>query len=165
MWSTSSSLIMTELASEVLRALTGKTLVTAESITGGGIGAALTAVSGSSAVYKGGIISYCDRVKHRVLGVPQALLDTYGAVSAPVAQAMAQGARERVGGETAVSVTGLAGPGGDDFGNPVGTVFIGYADSRGALVRHFQFSGSRDEIRNQTVEAALRLLLEQNQTD
>ena len=85
---------MTSLCCKVLEALAGKTLATAESCTGGGIGAALTAIPGSSAVYKGGIISYTNWVKHNLLGVDQHLLDTLGAVSAPVAEAMAKGARE-----------------------------------------------------------------------
>ena len=98
---------------EVLKALEGRTLVTAESCTGGGIGAALTAVPGSSSVYKGGIISYTNWVKHHRLGVDEGLLETVGAVSAPVAEAMAKGAREAIQADIAVSVTGLAGPGGD----------------------------------------------------
>ena len=110
---------------EVLKALEGRTLVTAESCTGGGIGAALTAVPGSSSVYKGGIISYTNWVKHHLLGVDEGLLETVGAVSAPVAEAMARGARQALQADVAVSVTGLAGPGGDEFGNPVGTVYIG----------------------------------------
>ena len=80
---------MTTLCSEVLQTLGGKTLVTAESLTGGGIGNALTAVSGSSAVYKGGIISYTNEVKNKLLGVPMDVLEQYGAVSKPVARAMA----------------------------------------------------------------------------
>ena len=109
---------MTSLCCKVLEALAGKTLATAESCTGGGIGAALTAIPGSSAVYKGGIISYTNWVKHNLLGVDQHLLDTLGAVSAPVAEAMAKGAREAIQADIAVSVTGLAGPGGDEFENP-----------------------------------------------
>lgn len=128
---------MTTLCCEVLSALAGKTLVTAESCTGGGIGAALTAVPGSSNVYKGGIISYTNWVKHHLLGVDEGLLETVGAVSAPVAEAMARGAREALQADVAVSVTGLAGPGGDEFGNPVGTVFIGYCDESIVLSRHF----------------------------
>ncbi len=143
-----------------MQALAGRTLATAESCTGGGIGACLTAVSGSSAVYKGGIISYCNDVKHRVLGVPAELLDSCGAVSAPVAEAMAVGARAVCQTDAAVSVTGLAGPGGDDFGNPVGTVFIGYAEESRVLSRHFVFAGDRDSVRQQAVEAALALILE-----
>ena len=100
---------MMSLCCEVLKKLQGRTLVSAESCTGGGIGAALTAVPGSSEVYKGGIISYTNWVKANVLHVPQALLDTVGAVSAPVAEAMAKGAREVLQADVAVSVTGLHG--------------------------------------------------------
>ena len=116
---------MTSLCCDVIRSLQGRTLVTAESLTGGGIGAALTSVSGSSAVYKGGIISYTNAVKNRILGVPLEMLDQYGAVSEPVAKAMAEGVRTLLEADISVSVTGLAGPGGDEYGNPVGTVFIG----------------------------------------
>ena len=150
------------LCSEVLKILSGKTLVTAESCTGGGIGAALTAVSGSSEVYKGGIISYCNELKMSLLGVEQQMLDEYGAVSAPVAQAMAIGARTKLLADVAVSVTGLAGPGGDDFGNPVGTVFIGYSDKKQSFSRKFRISGDRECIREQAVRAALKIVLEQN---
>ena len=147
---------------DVLSCLTGKTLVTAESCTGGGIGAALTAVPGSSSVYKGGIISYTNWVKQHLLGVDAQLLETFGAVSAPVAEAMAQGARQRLCADVAVSVTGLAGPGGDEFGNPVGTVFIGYSVYLQTVSRKFLFAGDRDAVRRQAVEAALDLILELN---
>lgn len=151
---------MTNPAYDVIRALTGRTLATAESCTGGGIGAALTAVPGASAVFKGGIISYCNEIKHRLLGVEEALLEQYGAVSAPVAEAMALGARAALGADMAVSVTGLAGPGGDEFGNPVGTVFLGWTDGENTRVKRCLFSGSREEIRRQAVEAALTMILE-----
>lgn len=147
-------------ASKVIHALQGKNLVTAESLTGGGIGAILTAVPGASAVYRGGIISYTDEVKREVLGVPGAYLKTFGAVSAPVAEAMAVGARDLLHADVAVSVTGLAGPTGDEFGNPVGTVFIGYADAKGVTVEEHHFSGDREAVRNQTIQAALNLVLE-----
>lgn len=153
---------MTSLCCKVLEALAGKTLATAESCTGGGIGAALTAIPGSSAVYKGGIISYTNWVKHNLLGVDQHLLDTLGAVSAPVAEAMAKGAREAIQADIAVSVTGLAGPGGDEFGNPVGLVFIGYSDAGKTLSRRFLFSGSREEIRQAACREALQLILDNN---
>ena len=153
---------MTNLYSKVLSALSGKTLVTAESLTGGGIGAALTSVSGASAVYKGGVISYTNAVKEQILGVHGDVLADCGAVSAPVAEAMAKGVRKLLDADVAVSVTGLAGPGGDDFGNPVGTVFIGYVDDRRAVVKHCAFAGNRYEIRNQTIETALQLVLEYN---
>ena len=153
---------MTKLCSDVLKALAGKTLVTAESCTGGGIGAALTAVSGASAVYKGGIISYTNWVKHNLLHVDEDLLNEVGAVSAPVAEAMARGARDALQADVAVSVTGLAGPGGDEFGNPVGTVFIGYCDEKICLSRKYLFSGSREEIRTAAIREALRVVLDQN---
>lgn len=148
------------LCCEVLKKLQGRTLVSAESCTGGGIGAALTAVPGSSEVYKGGIISYTNWVKANVLHVPQALLDTVGAVSAPVAEAMAKGAREVLQADVAVSVTGLAGPGGDEYGNPVGTVFLGYSDEKETIFREFHFRGDRDAVRSQALEEALKLVLE-----
>lgn len=153
---------MMSLPSDVIRLLQGRTLATAESCTGGGIGAALTGVSGSSAVFKGGIISYCNEVKHKVLGVDQIILDTIGAVSAPVAEAMASGARRVLDADIAVSATGLAGPGGDEFGNPVGTVFIGYSDCKATFAREYHFSGNREDVRNQAIESALGLILEQN---
>ncbi len=153
---------MTRLCCDVLKRLEGKTLATAESCTGGGIGAALTAIPGSSAVYKGGIISYTNAVKHNLLGVDYALLDEFGAVSAPVAQAMAAGARKAIGADIAVSVTGLAGPGGDDYGNPVGRVYIGYSDETAILSREFTFPGDRETVRAQAVMEALKLILELN---
>ena len=153
---------MTSLCCKVLEALAGKTLATAESCTGGGIGAALTAIPGSSAVYKGGIISYTNWVKHNLLGVDQHLLDALGAVSAPVAEAMAKGAREAIQADIAVSVTGLAGPGGDEFGNPVGLVFIGYSDAGKTLSRRFLFPGSREEIRQAACREALKFILDNN---
>ena len=154
---------MTTLCSDVISLLRGKTLATAESLTGGGIGAQITAVSGSSAVYKGGIISYTNAVKETILGVPGEVLEHCGAVSAETARHMAEGARRLLMADAAVSVTGLAGPGGDDFGNPVGTVCIGYADKRQRLAKHYRFYGDRDEIREQAVRAALELVLEVNQ--
>lgn len=153
---------MMNLCCDVLEGLNGKTLVTAESCTGGGIGAALTAVPGSSAVYKGGIISYTNWVKANVLGVSQDVLDKLGAVSAPVAEQMAAGARRVLRADVAVSVTGLAGPGGDEYGNPVGTVFIGYSDAKKTLSAEYHFTGDRDAVRASTIREALKLVL-QNQ--
>ena len=144
---------------EVLGRLRGETLVTAESLTGGGIGAALTAVPGSSAVYKGGVISYCDEVKAEILGVDPEILLRQGAVSAPTARAMAEGVRSLLKANVAVSVTGLAGPAGDDFGHSVGTVFIGYADEQGSRALEFHFSGDREAVRRETVREALKLIL------
>ena len=154
--------MMTHLCCDVLKRLEGKTLCTAESCTGGGIGAALTAIPGSSAVYMGGIISYTNEIKQKLLGVNPVLLKNLGAVSAPIAEAMAMGARKALDADIAVSVTGLAGPGGDDRGNPVGLVFIGYADDKRITSRRFVFSGDREEVRRQAVEQALKLILELN---
>ena len=154
--------MMTSLTCNVLKRLEGKTLATAESCTGGGIGAALTAIPGSSEVYKGGIISYPNEIKQKLLGINPILLKNLGAVSAPIAEAMALGARNALNADIAVSVTGLAGPGGDDRGNPVGLVFIGYADDKRITSRRFTFAGDREEVRKQAVEEALKLILELN---
>ena len=151
---------MTNLCCKVLQSLAGKTLATAESCTGGMIGATLTAIPGSSTVYKGGVISYTNQVKHDLLDVPMEVLDGVGAVSAPVAEAMASGARKALKADIAVSVTGLAGPSGDEYGNPVGTVYIGYADKERCIAKAFLFSGDRDQIRCQAAEAALQMILE-----
>ena len=149
-----------KLSCDVIAALQGRTLVTAESCTGGGIGAELTAVPGSSKVYKGGIISYTNAVKVGQLGVSPEILNREGAVSAPVAEAMASGARERLCADIAISVTGLAGPDGDEFGNPVGTVFIGYSDKNKTVSCKYLFFGNRQEIRRQAIDAALEIILE-----
>ena len=100
-----------------------------------------------------------EEVKNALLGVEKNLLEEKGAVSAPVAEAMAKGARARLNADIAVSVTGLAGPGGDDFGNPVGTVFLGYADDKTAIWEEHHFTGDREAVRAQAAEAALALIL------
>ena len=151
---------MMKLWSDVICALEGKTLVTAESCTGGGIGSALTSVPGSSVVYKGGVICYTNWVKEHILGVDPKLLATFGPVSAPVAGAMAQGVRNALEADISLSVTGLAGPGGDAFGNPVGTVYIGCDSDWRSEVREYHFDGDRSAVREQAVNAALMLALE-----
>ena len=153
---------MTGLCCDVLSALRAKgmTLVTAESLTGGGIGAALTAGPGASNVFKGGVISYVDQVKEEMLGVSRGVLDCYGAVSSQTAEAMAIGVRKLLKADAAVSVTGLAGPGGDEFGHEVGTVFIGFSTQTTTMVAECHFEGNREEVRSQTVLAALRLILD-----
>ena len=150
------------LCCDVLKALTGKTLATAESCTGGMIGQMLTSVPGASAVYKVGVISYWSAVKESVLGVSKADLAQYGPVSESVAKQMAAGVRKLLDADVAVSVTGLAGPDGDEFGRPVGTVFVGYCDEKRSVVRECHFSGDRDAVRKQAAEAALMLILECN---
>lgn len=152
--------MMIHLCCDVLSSLKGQSLVTAESCTGGGIGTALTSVAGSSKVYKGGIISYTNDVKIQQLQVSAELIDREGAVSALVAEAMAVGVRNVLAADVAVSVTGLAGPDGDDRGNPVGTVYIGYADKNGVTNRKFLFCGDRETIRNQAIIAALEFVLQ-----
>lgn len=154
---------MTTLCCEVLAALKGKTLVSAESLTGGGIGAALTAIPGSSEVYKGGVISYTNWVKHNILGVDEYILNRYGAVSLWTAGAMAKGVRKLLEADVAVAVTGLAGPGGDEFGHSVGTVYIAYEDMGHAEAKGYHFEGTREEIRLQTIREALKLILKYNQ--
>lgn len=121
---------MTDLCCNVLNALKGFSLVSAESCTGGGIGAALTSISGSSEVYKGGVICYANGVK-RLLKA-----------------------------DTAISVTGLAGPGGDEYGNAVGTVFIGCSFLEGTTVKEYHFYGDRKTVRKKAIKAALELLLD-----
>lgn len=151
---------MTTLCCEVLNALAGKTLATAESCTGGMIGAALTAVPGASRVYKGGVVSYWSEVKEKLLGVSGEDLENLGPVSMQVAGAMAQGTRKLLKTDVAVSVTGLAGPDGDEFGRPVGTVFVGFDNGARTVVRQYRFGGDRDSVRRQAAEAALKLILE-----
>ena len=159
---------MMTLAYKVVHALGTRTAATAESCTGGMIGAALTAVPGASRVFKGGVISYTNEIKSRLLHVDEKLLETHGAVSAPVAEAMAKGARMALGTDLAVSVTGLAGPGGDEFGNSVGTVFIGCASESITRTEEYHFAGDREAVRQQAAKAALILLLrmcEENKED
>lgn len=138
----------------------GCTAATAESCTGGGIGAALTEVGGSSKWYVGGWVTYTNELKTRLLGVPESLLDATGpgAVSSEVVEAMAQGARQRSGADVGVAVSGIAGPDGGSAIKPVGTVWIAVADDRGVDVRCMLFPGSRDTVRSETVRSALQLL-------
>ena len=152
--------MMTSLTCDVIKALKGKTLVTAESCTGGGIGAALTSVPGSSEVFKGGIICYTNWVKENILEVNPATLKKYGAVSIPVAAEMAFNARLMMDANIGLSVTGLAGPGGDDYGNPVGTVCIGYSSHERSMAKQFWFSGDRGTVRQHAIHAALSIVLE-----
>lgn len=136
------------------------TIATAESCTGGLLGKSITDVSGSSAVYPGGVISYCNRIKHEILGVDQTLLDTLGPVSAPVAHAMARGVKRMIGADLGVGVTGIAGPNSDETGRPVGLVYIAATYGSMTLVREYRFDGDRAAIRAQAAEAAAELALE-----
>ena len=126
----------------------GLTLGTAESCTGGLIAKRFTDLPGASAVFRGGVVSYAAQVKHTVLGVPQALLEQYGAVSEPVARAMAEGARRVLGCDLAMAATGVAGPDPDERGNPVGLVFLALAAPDGVWVRQVNMSFERTRIRH-----------------
>ncbi len=138
----------------------GRTLAAAESCTGGLIAKRMTDLAGASQIFLGGVVSYTNAVKARVLGVPQALLDEYGAVSEPVARAMAEGVRRITGADYGVSVTGVAGPDRDDRGNAVGTVYVALAGAEGTVCRLCRFGHlSRAEIRERAAAAALALLL------
>ena len=138
----------------------GLTVGTAESCTGGLIGGALTAVPGSSAAYAGGVVSYSNALKTELLGVPEPLLASHGAVSEEVARAMANGALERLGVDVAVSVTGIAGPGGGSEGKPVGTVWIAVAEIETTLAWMMNYGDvGRDDVRELTVRDALERML------
>ena len=149
-----------ELPAAVLAELgrTRRTLVTAESCTGGMISAALTAVPGASNAYLGGAVVYSNRLKHRLLGVPQEILDRFGAVSAECAGAMVDGAAERLGGDCAIAVTGIAGPAGDDTDKPVGLVYIGVRAGEKRSVEEFHFRGDRNAVRERSCGSALLML-------
>jgi nicotinamide-nucleotide amidase len=136
----------------------GLTLATAESCTGGLVAARLTAIPGSSDVFLGSIVAYADAVKAEQLGVPSEVLETFGAVSAETAAAMAQGARARLGTDVAVSVTGVAGPGGGTPEKPVGLVFVHAAGPQGERTLRLDFPGDRDTIRGRATVAALHLV-------
>lgn len=151
-----------ELRKAVLAALKERrlTVATAESCTGGLLSAALTDLGGSSSVFKGGVVSYWTEVKGEVLGVSRETLDCYGAVSPQTAQEMAERARELVGSDLGISVTGVAGPDRDERGNPVGCVYVALSDGEKTVVRRPPNLGTeRGEIRQNTVEYALKLLL------
>jgi nicotinamide-nucleotide amidase len=136
----------------------GLTLATAESCTGGLVGGRVTDVPGSSDVFVGGIVAYSDAVKAAALGVPAELLRRHGAVSAEVAAAMARGARVALGADVAVSVTGIAGPGGGTEEKPVGLVFLHASGPDGELARRLDFPGDRETIRGRSAVAALHLV-------
>ncbi|MXW12760.1 MAG: competence/damage-inducible protein A [Synechococcus sp. SB0668_bin_13] len=150
------------LASVVLNLLMERhqTVATAESCTGGGVAAALTAVPGSSAVVLGGIVAYANAVKHKLLGVAATDLERHGAVSTPVAKAMAAGARHRLGADWGVAVTGVAGPGGGSADKPVGLVVFAVANAQGAVAVTQRFGSSRGRhwIQSVSVGASLDLL-------
>lgn len=146
----------------------GVTLGTAESCTGGMVAERLTSIPGSSDVFVGAIVAYADEVKARELGVPQAVLEQHGAVSAQTAAAMAAGARERLGADVAVAVTGVAGPGGGSPEKPVGLVFLHAEAPGGRRSADFVFPGDRSAVRRRAAVTALhqlRRLLQQTRDE
>jgi nicotinamide-nucleotide amidase len=152
----------TTLEQAVIQQLTdrGLTVAVAESCTGGLLGSRLTGVSGSSAAFMGGVISYSNEAKRDLLGVDEALLREHGAVSDPVARAMAVGVRERLGAEIGVSITGVAGPTGGTAEKPVGLVYIGLASGDRVTARENHFVGQRQDIRVRSAQMALQMLHE-----
>lgn len=138
-----------------------KTVATAESCTGGLISMRLTEVAGSSAYFMQGVVTYSNDAKIRILGVPESLISEFGAVSSESAEAMASGMLRLAGTDYAISVTGIAGPGGGTEKKPVGTVFIGCASSGGVATRHLLIPGDRELVRWRASQAALDLLRRQ----
>ena len=133
-------------------------MATAESCTGGMIAACCTDLPGSSNWFERGFVTYSNAAKTELLGVPAALIDIHGAVSEPVARAMAEGARKALPADIAVATTGIAGPGGGSEDKPVGLVFIAVADARGTLVRELRTGGDREYIKQWTSQTALNLV-------
>lgn len=140
--------------------LTGQKLATAESCTGGLIGHRLTNIPGSSEYYLGGIVAYAYEAKVALLGVTWETLHTYGAVSRETVVEMAVGARQALGADLAVSVSGIAGPGGGLPGKPVGTTWFGLAAADGAWARLYAFDGEREQNKAASAEAALQFVLD-----
>ena len=136
----------------------GLTMALAESCTGGLAGSLVTAESGSSAWFMGGLMTYANEAKRDLCGVPEALIAEHGAVSAPVAAALARGARERLRADWAASITGVAGPNGGSDAKPVGTVYIGVSGPDFESVRRFRYPGERAIVRDRAAKTALVLL-------
>ncbi|MGN5593207.1 CinA family protein [Stutzerimonas nitrititolerans] len=145
------------LAADLGRALqlAGAHVTTAESCTGGGIAEAITRIAGSSAWFEAGFVTYSNEQKTRQLGVPAPLFEQVGAVSREVVEAMARGAQRGSGARFAVAVSGVAGPGGGSPEKPVGTVWLAWAVAERMFARRLQFTGDRQAVREQSVEAAL----------
>lgn len=145
---------------DLLANQTAITIATAESCTGGHVSGRITNIAGSSAYFQGGVVSYTNAVKASMLDVPASILENPGAVSEECARAMAEGARTRLGATIAVSITGIAGPGGGTDRKPVGLVYIGIADPAETMVERHQFSGDRAAVMNAAASRALELLVD-----
>ena len=135
------------------------TVAAAESLTGGNVSARITAISGSSSYFLGGIVAYSNAAKASLLGVSEETLATRGAVSAECAREMAEGARRAFGADLAVATTGIAGPGGATERKPVGLVYIAFAGPDGVIAEQFHFPGGRAKVIDASTEAALLMLL------
>ena len=135
----------------------GATLATAESLTGGRLAAAVTAVPGASASYLGGFVTYATALKESLLAVPHEVVERYGVVSGECAQAMAAGCREATGATYALATTGVAGPDSQD-GKPVGTVFVGIAGPDGVSALSMELVGGREQIQDRACREALSAL-------
>ncbi|MEA3239183.1 MAG: CinA family protein [Candidatus Bipolaricaulota bacterium] len=135
------------------------TIAVAESCTGGLLGSRLTDVAGSSEYFLGGVIAYQNEVKESVLRVPHKVIAAHGAVSSETAEAMASGCRDLFKCDIAVSITGIAGPGGGTAEKPVGLTYIGLATSRGVISRRFRWEGSRMQNKESSVRAAIEMIL------
>jgi len=142
------------------KALKGRDIqiAVAESCTGGLLGSLITGSPGSSAYFAGGVIAYSNDVKKALLGVSAATLERYGAVSTHTAKEMAEGVKSRLKSDVAVSITGVAGPGGGTIRKPVGTVYIGVSTAGGTRAKKFMFEGGRATIRRASALAALKML-------
>jgi nicotinamide-nucleotide amidase len=134
-------------------------LATAESLTGGMVGAVITAVPGASRAYVGGVVTYTDEQKIRLLGVSEDALDEFGAVSAEVATAMAGGCRADLGADVGVATTGVAGPDSDSRGTPVGTVFVACSTPQAEAVVSLRLTGDREAVRRGATREALELAI------
>ncbi len=150
-----------ELARELVRVCAehGLCASTAESLTAGLVASSIADVPGASAVLLGGAVTYCDKIKHRVLGVSESTLREHTAVSSQTATEMAQGSRELFSSDLAVSLTGYAGPGGGTEDDPVGTVYIGLAGPAGVRAQKYRFEGDRLSVRMQAACTAIETLL------
>jgi len=135
-----------------------KTLAVAESCTGGLLSERLTRVPGSSNYFVGGAVCYSNKLKTKLVGVPAELMEQNGAVSKPVAQALAEGIRKRAGASIGIGITGVAGPGGGTPEKPVGLVFVALADERGTEIREFRFPGDRERVRLWSAQMALEAI-------
>lgn len=137
---------------------TGLSIAVAESCTGGLIAAGLTDIPGSSGYFKGGVVAYSNEMKNEILGVPDEILDQYGAVSKQTAVAMAEGVRQLAGSDLGLAVTGIAGPGGGTPAKPRGLVYISMAAADGTCCRKYHFPGERPAVRQGTANAALNMV-------